>query len=100
MATRPTATIDATCRHAFDCRWAGLWAEGIRVSKVGSWLAEEGDTVRPGTLLAEVQSDSGWIVRIGFEQACSSPAVIVVEGAFDVLTLRMWGYPAVALGGT
>jgi DNA primase len=29
-----------------------------------------------------------------------SPTVIVVEGSFDYLTLRMWGYPAVATLGT
>jgi DNA primase len=32
--------------------------------------------------------------------ARGSPSVIVVEGVFDLLTLRNWGYPAVALVGT
>jgi DNA primase len=35
-----------------------------------------------------------------YEQARGSPSVCVVEGAFDILTLRQWGYPAVALLGT
>jgi DNA primase len=37
---------------------------------------------------------------LGAEQARGSATVIVVEGVFDLLTLRAWGYPAVALVGT
>ncbi len=37
---------------------------------------------------------------LGAEQARGSATVIVVEGVFDLLTLRRWGYPAVALVGT
>lgn len=37
---------------------------------------------------------------LGWEQAQGSASVIVVEGVFDFLTLRSWGYPAVALLGT
>ena len=37
---------------------------------------------------------------LGLDDARSSPTVIVVEGSFDYLTLRMWGYPVVATLGT
>jgi DNA primase len=37
---------------------------------------------------------------LGLEQVAVSPSVIVTEGVFDWLTLRRWGYPAVALVGT
>src|SRR5262249_1194491 len=37
---------------------------------------------------------------LGAELARGSATVIVVEGVFDLLTLRSWGYPAVALVGT
>jgi DNA primase len=37
---------------------------------------------------------------LGLEQVAVSPSVIVTEGVFDWLTLRRWGYPAVALLGT
>jgi len=37
---------------------------------------------------------------LGAELARGSATVIVVEGVFDLLTLRNWGYPAVALVGT
>ena len=37
---------------------------------------------------------------LGLDQARDSPTVIVVEGSFDQLTLRMWGYPVVAMLGT
>ena len=37
---------------------------------------------------------------LGWEHARGSASVCVVEGVFDVLTLRMWGYPVVALVGT
>jgi DNA primase len=37
---------------------------------------------------------------LGLEQVGTSPSVIAVEGVFDWLTLRSWGYPAVALLGT
>ena len=37
---------------------------------------------------------------LGIEQAQGLPSVIVVEGAFDFLAVRRWGYPAVALLGT
>jgi DNA primase len=37
---------------------------------------------------------------LGLDQARGSPTVVVVEGSFDHLTLRMWGYPAVATLGT
>ena len=37
---------------------------------------------------------------LGWEQARGSATVIAVEGVFDLLTLRTWGFPAVALVGT
>jgi DNA primase len=37
---------------------------------------------------------------LGLDQARHSPTVVVVEGSFDYLTLRMWGYPVVATLGT
>jgi DNA primase len=37
---------------------------------------------------------------LGAELARDSATIIVVEGVFDLLTLRNWGYPAVALVGT
>jgi DNA primase len=37
---------------------------------------------------------------LGLEQARASPTVIATEGVFDLLTLRRWGYPCVALVGT
>ncbi len=37
---------------------------------------------------------------LGLEHARHSPTVIVVEGSFDYLTLRMWRYPVVATLGT
>lgn len=37
---------------------------------------------------------------LGWDSAHDSPTVIVTEGPFDLLTLRQWGYPALALVGT
>jgi DNA primase len=37
---------------------------------------------------------------LGWEQARGSATVVLVEGVFDLLTLRRWGLPAVALVGT
>jgi DNA primase len=37
---------------------------------------------------------------LGIERALELPTVIVVEGAFDFLAVRRWGYPVVALLGT
>jgi len=36
---------------------------------------------------------------LGLDEARSSPTVIVVEGTFDYLTAKMWGYPVVATLG-
>lgn len=36
----------------------------------------------------------------GFYEIRHSPVIFVVEGHFDWLTLRQWGYPAIAMGGT
>lgn len=36
----------------------------------------------------------------GFFEVRHSPILFVVEGQFDWLTLRQWGYPAVAISGT
>src|SRR5579864_3268357 len=38
---------------------------------------------------------------LGLDEACGDPrAVVVVEGPLDLLTLRMWGVPGVAICGT
>jgi DNA primase len=37
---------------------------------------------------------------LGLADTRSSPTVIVVEGSFDFLTAKMWGYPVVATLGT
>ena len=37
---------------------------------------------------------------LGLEDARDSPTAVIVEGSFDYLTLRMWGYPVVATLGT
>jgi DNA primase len=37
---------------------------------------------------------------LGWETAAKSPTAILVEGVFDGLALRQWGYPALALVGT
>lgn len=36
----------------------------------------------------------------GLDDARGSPTLVVVEGSFDYLTLKMWGYPVVATLGT
>jgi DNA primase len=40
------------------------------------------------------------LLGLDVESTRHTPTVIVVEGSFDYLTLRMWGYPAVATLGT
>jgi DNA primase len=40
------------------------------------------------------------LLGLDLEKTRRSPTVIVVEGSFDYLTLRMWGYPVVATLGT
>ncbi len=37
---------------------------------------------------------------LGWDEARAQPTVVLVEGVFDFLTLRMWGYPVLALLGT
>ena len=37
---------------------------------------------------------------LGLDAALASPTVVVVEGSFDYLTVKMWGYPVVATLGT
>jgi DNA primase len=37
---------------------------------------------------------------IGLSQVQASPVIFLVEGQFDWLTLKQWGYPAVTAGGT
>lgn len=37
---------------------------------------------------------------LGWDQASGQPTVCLVEGVFDFLTLRMWGYPVLGLLGT
>jgi DNA primase len=37
---------------------------------------------------------------LGLDEARASSTVVIVEGSFDYLTLKMWGYPVVATLGT
>ena len=37
---------------------------------------------------------------IGLSEIQASPVIFIVEGQFDWLTLKQWGYPAVTTGGT
>ena len=37
---------------------------------------------------------------LGFNEVRKSPVIFLVEGQFDWLTLRQWGYPAICVGGT
>jgi len=37
---------------------------------------------------------------LGWEAVRHEPWIVLVEGVFDWLVLRQWGYPAVAIGGT
>jgi DNA primase len=61
-----------------------------------------------GRLLGDVAADDvaihlglpGPKPLLGLDEARESPTVVVTEGSFDYLTLRMWGYPAVATLGT
>ena len=63
-----------------------------------------------GRMLAEEQGSAEASIKylglpgskplLGWEEARTSGAVCAVEGVFDLLTLRQWGYPAVALLGT
>jgi len=40
------------------------------------------------------------LLGLDMDNTRHSPTVIVVEGSYDYLTLRMWGYPVVATLGT
>lgn len=59
-----------------------------------------------GRLLAPAQNEPRFLglpgpkPLLGWEQTRRQPSVCATEGVFDFLTLRMWGYPAVALLGT
>lgn len=37
---------------------------------------------------------------VGFHEVRHSPVIFTVEGQFDWLTLRQWGYPAICVSGT
>ncbi len=37
---------------------------------------------------------------LGWEGVAGTPEILLTEGVFDLLTLRRWGYPALALVGT
>jgi DNA primase len=71
-----------------------VWLVG-RILAQGA-RADEGNEKAPPKYLALRGSKP----LLGAELARDSPSVIVVEGVFDLLTLRNWGYPAVALVGT
>jgi len=71
-----------------------VWLVGRLLDPVASSEGEAGEA--PPKYLALRGSKP----LLGAELAQGSPTVIVVEGVFDLLTLRIWGYPAVALVGT
>jgi DNA primase len=71
-----------------------VWLVG-RILEQRSHTTEDGKQQPPKYLALR-----GSKPLLGAELARGSATVIVVEGVFDLLTLRRWGYPAVALVGT
>jgi DNA primase len=75
--------------------------EGHPVWLVGRILEQvsqaDGNAVQPPPKYLALR---GTKPLLGWEQARGSTTVIAVEGVFDLLTLRNWGFPAVALVGT
>src|SRR5438445_7551914 len=92
VSSKPSARTTKACSAAPG----SAQPFGPPPSRSCSWPPPSNDDESPPKYLALRGSKP----LLGFAQACSSPAVSVVEGAFDVLTLRMWGYPAVAVVGT
>jgi len=73
-----------------------VWLVGRILEQVQVPQADENAAELPPKYLALRGSKP----LLGWEQACGSATVIAVEGVFDLLTLRTWGFPAVALVGT
>jgi DNA primase catalytic core len=72
-----------------------VWLAGRLLRDTEAPTAEEAEEPPPKYLVLR-----GAKPLLGAGALQGSVAVIVVEGVFDVLTLRQWGYPAVALLGT
>jgi DNA primase len=72
-----------------------VWLAGRLLGDTDVPIAEAGEEPPPKYLVVR-----GSKPLLGASALRGSEAVIVVEGVFDVLTLRRWGYPAVALLGT
>ena len=70
---------------------------GRPVWLIGRMLAEDQDGAEASTKYLGLPGSKP---LLGWEEARTSTAVCAIEGAFDLLTLRQWGYPAVALLGT
>ncbi len=73
-----------------------VWLVGRILEQVQVTQADENADESPPKYLALRGSKP----LLGWEQARGSATVIAVEGVFDLLTLRKWGFPAVALVGT
>ena len=72
-----------------------VWLAGRLLGDTETPIVEAGNEPPPKYLVLR-----GSKPLLGASALHGSEAVIVVEGVFDVLTLRRWGYPAVALLGT
>lgn len=72
-----------------------VWLAGRLLGDTETPIVEAGNEPPPKYLVLR-----GSKPLLGASAIQGSEAVIVVEGVFDVLTLRRWGYPAVALLGT
>jgi DNA primase len=72
-----------------------VWLIGRLLPCPGSMPTEQTQSTEPKYLGLR-----GGKPLLGIERALELPTVIVVEGAFDFLAVRRWGYPVVALLGT
>jgi DNA primase len=72
-----------------------IWLVGRLLRDPQAPTTEEADEPPPKYLVLR-----GAKPLLGASTLQGSEAVVVVEGVFDMLTLRQWGYPAVALLGT
>lgn len=94
QAARRVGLLDHLGRDVFAGR---VVVPEIRVGRP-IWLI--GRTIEPNDAAPKYLGLPGRKPLLGWESADGSPAVWVVEGAFDWLTLRGWGFPTVALTGT
>jgi DNA primase len=92
----------------------GLLTHGGAEFMAGRIVAPDLHSGRPAWLIGRLMGDapeddvpvhlglpgSKPLLGLDVESTRHSPTVVVVEGSFDYLTLRMWGYPAVATLGT